>query len=155
MDDILGEIYVPSRYSQNILTSVSWNVCSVGEEHPDTLRVMKNLAAIQKAMSQSMKVDNAQNQVHKSSCEVPATQGMEGENVDTGVPYASHRVLGDNNSDAAGAPASFTPTTNMNNRMIHSQNKSIYLAYFLVLPIFDAYVLRSLFFQNLEENFKT
>ena len=29
MDDILGEIYVPSKYSQNIFTSVSWDVCSV------------------------------------------------------------------------------------------------------------------------------
>ena len=28
MDDILGEIYVPSKYSQNISISVSWEVCS-------------------------------------------------------------------------------------------------------------------------------
>ena len=29
MDDILGEIYLPSKYSQNIFSSVSWDVCSV------------------------------------------------------------------------------------------------------------------------------
>ena len=28
MNDILGGIYVPSKYSQNIVTSVSWDVCS-------------------------------------------------------------------------------------------------------------------------------
>ena len=29
VDDILGEIYVPWKYSQNIFTSVSWDACSV------------------------------------------------------------------------------------------------------------------------------
>ena len=29
MDDILGEIYVPSKYSQNIFILVSWDVCGV------------------------------------------------------------------------------------------------------------------------------
>ena len=28
VDGILGKFYVPSKYSQNILTSVCWNVCS-------------------------------------------------------------------------------------------------------------------------------
>ena len=28
VDDILGEDYVPSKHSQNIFTSVSWDVCS-------------------------------------------------------------------------------------------------------------------------------
>ena len=29
VDNILGEIYVPSKYSQNTFTSVCWDVCSV------------------------------------------------------------------------------------------------------------------------------
>ena len=30
MDDILGDIYVPSKYPQNTFTLVCWDVCSVG-----------------------------------------------------------------------------------------------------------------------------
>ena len=37
MDDILGEIYVPSKYSQNIVTSVSWDVSSVTHIHNHNL----------------------------------------------------------------------------------------------------------------------
>jgi hypothetical protein len=102
---------------------VSSNI--LGGEHPDAIRAMKNLAAIQKAMRQSMKVDNAANQVFNISHRVLVIPNMEGENVKTGVPYPNNRVLEEDASDAAGAPAHLPSTTNVNDTMIHSQNKHI------------------------------
>ena len=89
----------------------------LGGEHPDTIRAMGNLAVLQDAMSQFMRVNTS----HGFS----ATQGMEGEKVDTGVSHASNRVLEENVSDAVEIPASLPPTTNVDNRMIHSQKKGI------------------------------
>jgi len=71
----------------------------LGEGHPDTIRAMGNLAAIQKAFSQSMKVENAENQISNTSHGNSVTQAMEGENVDTRVPHASNRVLGHDDCD--------------------------------------------------------
>ena len=61
---------------------------------------------------------------------------MEGENVDAGVSHASNRVLEENVSDAVEIPASLPPTTNVDNRMIHSQKKGIELGCYLLLLIF-------------------
>jgi len=35
VDDILEEIYVPTKYSQNIFTSVCWDVCSGTDDKED------------------------------------------------------------------------------------------------------------------------
>jgi hypothetical protein len=78
---------------------------------------MRNLAVIQKAMSQSMKVDNAENKVFNTRQVVSVTQGMEVEIVDTEVPHASDRVLGEDDSDAVGPPTNFPPTTNLYRRV--------------------------------------
>ena len=124
-----------------------------GGEHPDTILAKRNLAAIQRAMSQTMKVDNAENQGFNTSHSVSVTQNMKGENVDTGVPHASNRVLAEDNSDAVGIPTHLPSITNVNDEMIHSRKKG-QLACYLFLPTFNAYTQRSLFLQYWEENFK-
>ena len=42
----MGEIYVPSKYSQNIFTSVSWDVCSVMEGGRLAKSTKKKIAAV-------------------------------------------------------------------------------------------------------------
>ena len=91
---------------------------TLGEDHSDTIRARGSLAAIQKAFSQSMKVDNAENQIFDTSHGISVTQGMEGENVDTRVsPHASNRVLGQDDCDAVGAPGSLPSITNVHDRI--------------------------------------
>ena len=41
VEDISGEIYVPSKYSQNIFTSGSWDVCSVATMNYQILQMSK------------------------------------------------------------------------------------------------------------------
>ena len=97
----------------------------LGGEHPNTTRAMSNLAMIQKAMGQAMEVDNAENQVFNTCCGVSVIQAMEGEDVDAGLPHMSNQVQGEDDSDAAGAPANLPPITNVDDRIIHSQEKGI------------------------------
>ena len=94
----------------------------LGGEYPATITAMKNLAAAQKTMSLPLKMDKADNQVSSTSHTVSMTKGMEGENVDTRIPHVSNRLLGEEDSDAEGAPSNLP---SLHDGMIHSQKKGI------------------------------
>ena len=83
---------------------------------------MRNLAAIQKAMCQSMKMNNAGNQVFNTRYGICATQGVEEENVDTGVPHARKRVLREDDPDVVEAPENLPL---MDDRIVSSEKKGI------------------------------
>jgi len=95
-----------------------------GEEHPD-IKDMGNLTVTQKTMRQIMKMDNADNQLSNKNHGVSVAQDMEGEHVDNGGPYASHRGSGEDVSDAVAPPENLSSITNAHDRMIHSQKKGI------------------------------
>ncbi|EDR00003.1 uncharacterized protein LACBIDRAFT_334519 [Laccaria bicolor S238N-H82] len=71
----------------------------------------------------TLKMDDAENQVHNTGHGVSVTQDMEEGNVDSEVPHASNEVLGEGDADAVGAPATLPPTTNLNDTIIHSETK--------------------------------
>ncbi|KIJ95006.1 hypothetical protein K443DRAFT_340509 [Laccaria amethystina LaAM-08-1] len=68
-------------------------------------------------------LEKVENQVFNTSHGVSVTQGVEGENVDTGVPHAHNSVLGEDDSDAVQAPVNLLPITNVDDRIIHSKKK--------------------------------
>ena len=120
----------------------------LGVEHPDTMRAMRNLAAIQKTMSQTIKMNNADNHISNTSHKASMTQGIEGGNV-------NNRVLGEEDSDAAEPPANLPSIAIVHDTMIHSENQGIWLAFCLLLLIFNAYIPSSPLFQYWEDNFKS
>jgi len=126
----------------------------LGGEHPYTIMAMRNLTEIQKAISHSMKVSNAENQLFCTNHGVSVTQGIEGENVDTGAPHASNRALGENDSDEVGAPANLPPTTNVDDRIIHSEKKGIYWPAICFHPILMLTCPGHLFSKNWKKFFK-
>jgi len=72
----------------------------------------------------------------------------------TEVPHATNRVLGEDDSEAVEALANLPLSTNVNDRVVHAQNKGIQLACYLLSPIFDVCIPKSPLFQYLEEDFK-
>jgi len=122
----------------------------LGGQYPDTIIAMRNLAAIQKAISQSMKVDNVETQVFSTGHGVSVTQGMKGRMwmLKFHMPVTEFWVKNQDDSDAVEAPANLLPTTNVDDRIIHSLWKERYLVDLLLA------FTSSPFFQHWQENFK-
>ena len=51
VDGILGKIYVPSKYSQNTLTSVCWNVCSVSSNSHSVILIFLSFRLLNKVIT--------------------------------------------------------------------------------------------------------
>ena len=116
----LGNYIKAEKLETQVLHASSSNL---GGGHP--FSVMRNLEATQEATSQSVKLDNPENQIHNTSHGVSVAQGMEGENVDAEVPHAGNRVPEGDHSDTIEAPGNLPSITNVDDRIIQSKKKGI------------------------------
>ncbi|KIJ90519.1 hypothetical protein K443DRAFT_15156 [Laccaria amethystina LaAM-08-1] len=90
----------------------------LGGGHPHTISAMTNLAAIHNAISQSMNVDDAENEVFNTSPGVSVTQGMEEGNVDPESLHASNWVLSEDYSHAVEPPVNYPSINNVCDRVL-------------------------------------